>query len=147
MQEIRKILVPVDFQRYTDELAEFAVAMANKLAAKLTFFHVVENVVVYADFIPTYLAQNDEETMTHAKKKMASLVDTCKKTWMGCTGHVSRGDVVDSIADYAKEEEMDLIIIGTHGAKGLERILLGSVAERVIKRCSCPALIFKPKKK
>ncbi|MDP3479605.1 MAG: universal stress protein [Desulfoprunum sp.] len=146
MQEIRKILVPVDFQQYTDELAEFAVAMANKLAAKLTFFHVVENVVIYADFIPTYLPQSNEETLTYAKKRMGTLIETSKKTWMGCTGEVSRGDVVDTIADYAKDEGMDLIIIGTHGAKGLERILLGSVAERVIKRCSCPALIFKPQK-
>lgn len=146
MQEIRKILVPVDFQQYTDELAEFAVAMANKLAAKLTFFHVVENVVIYADFIPTYLPQSNEETLTYAKKRMGTLIETSKKTWMGCAGEVSRGDVVDTIADYAKDEGMDLIIIGTHGAKGLERILLGSVAERVIKRCSCPALIFKPQK-
>lgn len=147
MQTIRKIVVPVDFQQYTDELAEYAVAMANKLAAHITFFHVVENVVVYADFVPSNLYINDEETMTHAKKKMASLVETCKKTWMNCAGEVTRGDVVDTIVDYAKDEGIDLIIIGTHGAKGLEKILLGSVAERVVKRSACPALLYKPRKK
>ena len=147
MQEIRKILVPVDFLQYTDELAEFSVAMANKLAAKLTFFHVVETMVVYADFVPTYLPQNEEETFSHAKKRMTDLIDSCKKTWMGCTGEVAKGNVIDTIIDYAKDQGMDLIIIGTHGAKGIERILLGSVAERVIKRCSCPALLFRPKQK
>ena len=147
MHEIRKILVPVDFMQHTDELAEFSVAMANKLAAKLTFFHVVETLVVYDHFIPTHIMQNDEETFSFAKKRMAALVDTCKETWMGCTGEVERGDVIDTITAYAKDEGIDLIIIGTHGAKGIEKILLGSVAERVIKRCSCPALIFRPKQK
>jgi nucleotide-binding universal stress UspA family protein len=147
MQAIRKIVVPVDFQQFTDELAEYAVAMANKLAAHITFFHVVENVVVYADFSPSNLYINDEETMTHAKKKMVALVETCKKTWMNCTGEVTRGDVVDTIVDYAKDEGIDLIIIGTHGAKGLEKILLGSVAERVVKRSERPALLYKPRKK
>lgn len=147
MQEIRKILVPVDFQRYTDELADFAVATANKLAAKVVFFHVVEVLVFYSDFIPTYMPINDEETIEHAKSKMDALVEKSKKTWMGCSGQVDRGDVVDTIVDYVQKEEIDLIIIGTHGAKGLEKILLGSVAERVVKRAPCSALLFKPKKK
>jgi nucleotide-binding universal stress UspA family protein len=147
MQEIRKILVPVDFQRYTDELAEFAVATANKLAAKVVFFHVVEVLTFYSDFVPTYMPINDEETVEHAKSKMDALVEKSKKIWMNCSGQVDRGDVVDTIVDYVQKEGIDLIIIGTHGAKGLEKILLGSVAERVVKRAPCSALLFKPKKK
>ena len=147
MQEIRKILVPVDFQRYTDELTEFAVTTANKLAAKVVFFHVVEVLMFYSDFVPTYMPINDEETVEHAKSKMDTLVENSKKTWMGCSGHVSRGDVVDTIVEYVRNEGIDLIIIGTHGAKGLEKILLGSVAERVVKRAPCSALLFKPHKK
>ena len=146
MQEIRKILVPVDFQRYTDELAEFAVATANKLAAKVVFFHVVEVLMFYSDFIPTYMPINDEETFDHAKSKMDALVEKSKKIWMNCSGQVDKGDVVDTIVDHVRKEEIDLIIIGTHGAKGLEKILLGSVAERVVKRAPCSALLFKPKK-
>lgn len=147
MQEIRKILVPVDFQRYSDELADFAVATANKLAAKVVFFHVVEVILFYSDFVPAYMPINDEETLEHAKAKMNTLVENSKKTWMNCSGEVERGDVVDTIVEYVQKEEIDLIIIGTHGAKGLEKILLGSVAERVIKRAPCSALLFKPKKK
>ncbi len=85
--------------------------------------------------------------LTHAKSKMDALVAKSKKTWMGCSGQVERGDVVDTIVDSVRKEEIDLIIIGTHGAKGLEKILLGSVAERVVKRAPCSALLFKPKKK
>ena len=147
MQEIRKIIVPVDFQQYTDEIAEFATAMANKLAAKIVFFHVVESMVFYSDFVPTYMPVKDEEAIAHAEKRMNDLVEKHSKIWMGCSGKVKSGDVVDTIVDFAKEEDADLIIIGTHGARGLEKILLGSVAERVVKRSACAALLYKPQTK
>lgn len=147
MREIRQIIVPVDFQSYTDEIVEFAIGIANKLAAKVTFFHVVESVEYYFDFIPTYLTLNDEETLAHAQKKMSDLIEKSKKTWMGCTGKVSSGDVVDTILEYTQDEGMDMIIMGTHGARGIEKILLGSVADRVIKRAPCPTLVFKPQRK
>lgn len=147
MLEIRQIIVPVDFHQYTEELAEFAIDMATKLAAKITFFHVVENVVYYSDFIPTYLVLNDEETLTHAKMKMNALIENSKKTWLKCAGQVSVGDVVDTILEYTQNEGIDLIIMGTHGTRGIEKILLGSVAERVLKRATCPTLVFRPQQK
>ena len=146
MQEIRKIIVPVDFQQYTDEIAEYATAMANKLAAKVVFFHVVETVIFYSDFVPTYMPVKDDETIAHAERKMKELVEKNSKIWMGCSGLVKSGDVVDTVVDFARAEGADLIIIGTHGAKGLEKILLGSVAERVVKRAGCAALLYKPQK-
>jgi nucleotide-binding universal stress UspA family protein len=146
MQEIRRIIVPVDFQKYTEDLADFAIGVAQKLAAEITFFHVVENVVFYADFVPTNFALNEEEMLIHAKKKMNALVENSKTSWTQCTGQVSRGDVVDSILDYTEDEGLDLVVMGTHGARGIEKILLGSVAERIIKRSKCPVLIFKSPK-
>lgn len=146
MHEIRQILVPVDFQKNTEDLAEFAISMANKLAAKVVFFHVVENAVYYSDFIPTNIALSEEETLTHAKKRMGELIEKSKKNWMGCSGEVIRGDVVDTILDYARNQGIGLIVMGTHGARGIEKILLGSVAERVIKRSACPTLVYKPQK-
>jgi nucleotide-binding universal stress UspA family protein len=59
-------------------------------------------------------------------------------------GTVIRGDVVDEVVKYAEEEKAGLVIIGTHGTKGLERILLGSVAERVLKSVHCPTLTMNP---
>ena len=146
MQEIRKIIVPVDFQQYTDEIAEYATAMANKLAAKVVFFHVVETVIFYSDFVPTYMPVKDDETIAHAERRMSELVEKSSKIWMGCSGLVKSGDVVDTVVDFARAEGADLIIIGTHGAKGLEKILLGSVAERVVKPAGCAALLYKPQK-
>lgn len=146
MQDIQEIIVPVDFQKHTEELAEFAISVANPLGATVTFFHVVENVVFYADFVPPNFALQEEQTYDHANKKMKALVEKSKTKLMQCTGQVSRGDVVDSILEYTEDEGFDLIIMATHGARGIEKILLGSVAERVIKRSKCPVLVFKSRK-
>ncbi|NOR25763.1 MAG: hypothetical protein GQ542_15525 [Desulforhopalus sp.] len=65
----------------------------------------------------------------------------------GCTGEVTVGDPVDTITEFARAKDSDLIIISTHGAKGFEKILLGSVTERVLKRAHCPVLVMNPYKK
>ena len=74
------------------------------------------------------------------EKICRDLVGRCKQ----CKTKVAVGYVVDSIVEYAKGENADLIIIGTHGKRGLEKVLLGSVAERVIKRAHCPILVMNP---
>lgn len=146
MQDIQQIIVPVDFQRHTEELAEFAIGVAKPLGAAITFFHVVENVVFYTDFVPTNFAHQEEQTYDHANKRMKALVEKSNKKQVPCTGQVSRGDVVDTILEFCEDEGMNLIIMATHGARGIEKILLGSVAERVIKRSKCPVLVFKSHK-
>ena len=149
MQNIQQIIVPVDFHQHTDELVAFAMMIANKLAAKLTFLHVSEHIVEvasYSDVYPTSFAVIDEELFGYAQKKMAELVAKNKSICPGCDGVVLRGNVADGIVDYVKDKASDLIVMGTHGAKGIEKILLGSVAERVLKRASCPILIYNPYK-
>ena len=59
---------------------------------------------------------------------------------------ILNGEVVDEIVNFAKEQGADLIVLGTHGAKGLEKILLGKVAERVLQKAHCPCLIMNPYK-
>ena len=72
-------------------------------------------------------------------------VERAKKAMERAKERLSR-DRSDKEIDFARAEGADLIIIGTHGAKGLEKILLGSVAERVVKRAGCAALLYKPQK-
>lgn len=149
MGNIKQIIVPVDFQRHTDDIAAFAISIAKSLDAKLTFVHVVEHFAEaagYADTYPTSFMEIDEELYGYAKKKMAAMLEQNKSACPGCTGAVLRGEAADSIVAYCKAQEADLVIIGTHGAQGIEKILLGSVAERVLKRAPCPILIFNPYK-
>ena len=149
MQNIKRIIVPVDFQRHTDDIVEFAINIAKSLDAKPTFVHVVVQLAEaagYADTYPTSFIEIEEQLYGYAQNKMTALLEQNKTACPGCTGAVLRGETAESLVAYIKEQNADLVIIGTHGAKGIEKILLGSVAERVLKRACCPILIFNPYK-
>jgi len=148
MFDVKKIIVPVDFHQHTDELTQFALDVANKLQALPIILHVVDNatlVASYGDAAPEALVQMEQEVLVQAKAKMDDLIKKSKIVCPECTGQVLSGDVVENIINFAKtEESIGLIVIGTHGARGIEKILLGSVAERVLQRAHCPVLIFNP---
>ena len=146
MQTISHIIVPVDFSKNTDKLVEFAMYVAGKFSAKITFFHVSETYGGYAGFAHTSTDEAEKELRAYSEQKMNNLVEDNKENCSDCSGKVVNGDTVDEILDFAKNEKADLILIGTHGAKGLEKILLGSVAERVVKNAPCPTLTYNPYK-
>lgn len=146
MKNSKQILVPVDFYQHTEKLVEFAIGVADEMKGKVIFLHVMESLMSYPGFRPETYKQFDAEITQHAERNMRELLSETKKKYSECTGVLLGGDVVDSIVTYVDENSIDLIIIGTHGAKGIEKILMGSVAERVLKRASCPTLIFNPYK-
>ncbi|MDD2462653.1 MAG: universal stress protein [Desulfobulbus sp.] len=148
MLEIMKIVVPVDFHKHTDALAQFAVDVAGKLGATLIFLHVVDNFTLttgFGDSVPESYIPWENELIASAQTKIDNLVDKYQSACPGCTGKVFAGDIVDCIVEYAKKENcVGLIVMGTHGARGIEKILLGSVAQRVLQRAQCPILVFNP---
>ncbi len=144
MQNITQIIVPVDLQQHTDKLIEFAVYIAGEFDAKVSFFHVVESLDSYAGVVHPSWDQIEKELKDHAEERMANIIIDNKDKCGGCSGKVAYGDVVDHILAYTKEQQGSLVIIGTHGRKGLEKIILGSVASEVIKKSACPTLIFNP---
>ena len=144
----RIIVVPVDLERHTSKLVDFAVSMANRLDCGISFFHGVEfeygtmGDMVFGDYsYEEYNIHREEQ----AKKKVDDIVRNasgrCKNT---CSGEIAFGYVVDEIVEHARKVDAELIIIGTHGRRALEKILLGSVAENVIKRAHCPTLVMNP---
>ena len=145
MQEITKIVVPIDLDRHTKKLVEFSVYFAEKLSASIKLIHVVENIttgdmmVGSPSFEPLY-----EDQAKRAQIAVTNIIEEHKAVIPDMDGTVIRGDVVDEVVKYAEEEKAGLVIIGTHGTKGLERILLGSVAERVLKSVHCPTLTMNP---
>jgi nucleotide-binding universal stress UspA family protein len=144
--QIKHIVVPVDLEQHTEKLVEFAVDMANKLDCEISIFHGVEYFVTMGEMALGNLTYEDYNSaqVDQARKKLDEIVrkaaGKCKKV----SSKVGLGYVVDEIVAYAKDQEADMIIIGTHGKRGLEKILLGSVAERVIKRAHCPTLVMNP---
>ncbi len=146
MQEISHIIVPVDFTPHTDKLVEFAMYVADKFSAKVTFFHVSETYGGYGGFVHTSLAEAEQELQAYSERKMKTLVENNTSKCRACSGKVVIGEPVDEIIAFAEKEQADLIFIGTHGSKGLEKILLGSVAERVVKNSPCLTLTYNPYK-
>ncbi|WP_136809320.1 universal stress protein [Desulfosediminicola flagellatus] len=147
MQEITKIVVPVDLEQHTQKVADFAIYMAKKMGAQLRFIHVTEfyasgDMMLGSPSLETI----NQERVQRAKEVMNNLLDDNRAKYENISGIVYKGEIVDTIVKYAQEEQAGLIIIGTHGAKGLEKILLGSVAERVLKRAHCPTLTMNPYK-
>lgn len=147
MREIKKIVVAVDLGAHTDKIVDYAISVANMFSARLSFFHVAQLYETYAEVelvaFPS-VQRAEKEIIGHAEKKMAQLVADCTGKCPGCTGKVGKGDVVREIVAHAEQEKADLIIIGTHGAKGLDQILLGTVVRRVVQRAPCPVLTLNP---
>ncbi len=145
MKPIQEIVVPVDFDQHTDTLVEFAISMADLLSAQLHFIHVSEPYEGYGAPLENLAYQDIEKQIrAAAEKKMAQLIVESSEKNTNCTGKVVNGEVVDEIVAYTEEENAGMIIIGTHGTKGLKKILLGNVAERVVHRAPCPVLLFNP---
>ena len=155
MQDIRRIVVPVDFHRHTDTVADYAHFVATRLGAGVVFVHVVQSLArsltatdlsatVYGDLFPAAFVEIDADLLKLARERMQELVERYRAHLTDCAGEVIEGDPADRIVAFAAEHQADLIVMGTHGARGIEKILLGSVAERVLKRAACPVVIVNP---
>lgn len=144
MNAIKEIVAPVDLEDHTEKVAEYAAYVAERLSANLTLLHVVELLRPIGDMVlgSTTVEEYNKKRLTYAKEKIGKLV----AGYPGCKGVVVAGDIVDEVIDFAKGKNADLVIIGTHGSKGLEKLLLGSVAERVVKYSHCPTLVMNPYK-
>jgi len=147
MKKIKQIVVPVDFAFHTDKLVEYAAYLAEELSAVIHFIHVVEFYPGNSMTALPYVLQHEQDILREVRRKMSDLLENNSEKCRECTGEVVIGDPVDKIIEFARTLESDMIIMNTHGSKGLEKIMLGSVAERVLKRAHCPVLIMNPYRK
>ena len=146
--KIKKILVPVDFSENSVKILHAAIYFASKCKAHLSFIFVVQSFEDYSGFFVPHMpvARFEEELLQSAEKKMGEFLNEHLPPDLQHDGKVISGDVAEEIVLYAEEEAIDLIIMGTHGYKGLEKVLFGSVAEKVVKTASCPVMTINPYK-
>lgn len=147
MKDIQKIIVPVDFSTGSSKLVDYSIYMAEKLSAALQFVHVAEINQGHDMLLGSSMFGDIKaKIIAAAEERMQNLLEDHGDRLKDLGGKVVQGDTAEAIIDYAETEKADLIIIGTHGTKGLEKFLLGSVAERVIRKAPCPTLIYNPYK-
>ena len=142
MREIKKILLPIDFSGASIKILQYAIFLAEKYNAKIFIIYVMEYPYTISG-VPHFRKDDEyeEHMIRFAKKKMASfLEDNRDQIPVSFESSILFGHAAEKIISYAEMESFDLIIIGTHGHKGLEKMLFGSVAEKVIKLAPCPVL-------
>ena len=146
MVEIRTILVPVDFSEVAPILAKWAKGFAKQLNAKIILTYVLEDLSTYEGiFVDLKTLTELENTLYEgAKKSMEDFLKVHFSDFPNVEPVLEKGDVVETILRVAQEKGADLIVIGTHGRKGLDRILFGSVAEGVVKNSPIPVVTLNP---
>jgi universal stress protein A len=137
MFKLQKILVPVDFSDCSSKALQYAVPFARQFGAAVLLLHVIEPYPSVPEMAPYDFetVQDGRETLEKFRKSIDEPVDV--KTFLR-TG-IAHTEIVNA----AKELEIDLIVISTHGRSGLNRMMFGSTAERVIRHAFCPVLVVR----
>ena len=146
MEEIRKILVPVDFSEDSGKVLKTAAMIAGKFGAAVDVVFVVESLAAYAGFAVPHLplADLERDLLTRAERKMDEFLDTHTDGKIPCAGRVLSGKAAEQIVKYAGAEKCDLIVMGTRTCGASHKALFGSVTDRVIKTAPCPVLSMNP---
>ena len=136
--EVKKILVPVDFSENSKKILEAAGYFSEMCKAQLNVVFVVQSFDDYSGFFVPHMpvAKFEEEMVQAAEQKMEAFLEDSK----GVEAKVLIGDVAEEIIRYAEESNMDMIIMGTHGYKGLEKVMFGSVAAKVVRSSPCAVM-------
>ena len=146
MAEFRKILFPVDLSEVSQKIVPWVLASAGKFEAEIHLLFVARSLehlsTVYVPFAT--IEEFENNIIKGAETKIQEFVDTFLEGYPSCRTRVVLGDAAEEILGYVDGEGIDLVIIGTHGRKGLEKILFGSVAERVIKMSPVPVMSINP---
>lgn len=151
MKEIKSILTPIDFSENARIIADSAIYVAGTFKAKLFFVFVVQDFEDYTGFMtpPVNMLNLKEEIFDSAELQMNTFLEEKSKQCAALgipsvEGKILTGDIAEEIIQYGKTNQCDLIIMGTHGYKGFERIIFGSVADKVVKNACCPVLTINP---
>jgi nucleotide-binding universal stress UspA family protein len=154
---MKKILIAIDYNPTARNIAETGYSLAKSMNAEVTLLHVVADYTYYSslDYSPILgfdsfsnlgalqtntVVELQNAAQDYLKKMKKSLNDDAIKTM------VKDGDTGDAIIDAATESGIDIIVLGTHSRRGLDKILMGSVAEKVLRRSTVPLFIIPVKK-
>jgi nucleotide-binding universal stress UspA family protein len=141
-------MVPIDFSENAPKVLQTAADVAEKFGASLSVVFVVQSFEDYSGFFVPHMpiSQFEDEMLEGAEKKMASFLSENLKSEQPYNSAVIKGDVAEEIIEYATRNDIAMIVMGTHGYKGLEKVLFGSVAGKVVKMAPCPVLTINPYK-
>lgn len=142
--ELKRICVPTDFSPQSEHALLYGLTLANFFKAELHLLHIVEDigpVLASAEGMDTVTAAEILASVEKsAREQLQSLPPADWKADVPIVRSISHGVPFHEITRYAKTQQIDLIVMGTHGRSGLKHFLMGSVAERVVRSGPCPVL-------
>lgn len=145
MALIERILVPTDFSPCAQRALTYATELARGMGAALVLLHVYQPPTVYPPEGVWTMPVTDADMAVEIRKGLDRLVTELGEAGLPAVSAVVRdGDAAHEIVDAAAAERADLVVMGTHGRGPVKHLLLGSVAEKVVRRCGCPVLTVGP---
>jgi nucleotide-binding universal stress UspA family protein len=146
MKQINKILFPIDFTSHFESLLPWVSTFARKFDATVYVLFVAQDLANFNTFYVPHgnIQAFQEEAVESAKKRMAAAVQESFQDFPKLETRVDLGSAAAKILELAKKEKIDLIIMGAHGRKGLDRAIFGSVADKVVQGAPCPVMTIHP---
>jgi nucleotide-binding universal stress UspA family protein len=140
---VTRVLAPVDLSDQSELVMNHAAALADAYAAPLDLLHVVEEAAYPSAYGLDPLTPDLPNVQERAREALETLAGELDLRTDPVNVHVLAGNAARDIVEFAREHGADLIVMATHGRTGLERFLIGSVAEKVVRRAPCPVFTLK----
>lgn len=137
----------MDFSETSRDAFEYALLLGNRLEAEVVVLHVVEDVPLFTAYAGMPLVEMRQELERSAKSELSRLITQAGADPARVRTDLVHGTTHDAILLYARQQECDLMVMGTHGRGGLDHAFFGSTTERVMRRSPCPVLVVRPKPK
>ncbi len=144
MPEIKNILCAVDFSEISPKVASYAQELGKALKAHVHVIFVAQRIDQYGSF---HIPSDSIWDVAGGTLGHVNMIDTFIKdnfSMENVTGKVLSGDAAEKLLGFAETENIDLIVMGTHGRRGVEKYFFGSVAEKVVKLSKSPVLTIRP---
>ncbi len=144
IQNLKKILAPIDFSEYSMEALRGAVELAKDLDGEV---HIVHVVAPHFALLDRSREQARETLMLEeAEEELARIRKDDYGNSARVVTQVMVGPPVSKLVEYAKQQQIDLILLATHGRTGIEHLMIGSVAEKLVRAAPCSVLVFRRRK-
>jgi nucleotide-binding universal stress UspA family protein len=150
MIRLAKLLVPTDFSEDSEQAARYAVELAKRFQAEIHCVHVVDipaDLLSTSDYYMTGPSKQFIDQIREESKKNLEAFAEKNLEGVGVRTAFLEGSPFVEIIRYAHNQEIDLVVIATHGRTGLRHVLFGSVAEKVVRKAPCPVLVVKRKER
>jgi nucleotide-binding universal stress UspA family protein len=143
MLTLKTVLVPTDFSEASESALRYGKAMAEAFGASLHVVHVMEDLLAHAWAAEVYVSsmpQLRDEIEKESRQRLGALLTDTERATLRAETALLAGNPFLEIVRYAKAHGVDLIVMGTHGRGPIAHMLLGSVAEKVVRKSPCPVL-------